>query len=132
MRPTGSSTSVHGAGEHGGELIHSGARWTRCSRNRRSITGAYLRGDAASRCHASRRQGNGEWLTVRGARENNLQAIDVSFPLGEFVAITGVCGSGKSTPGHRDPLPGAAQVLWGARERAGKHDGSRASSTSTR
>jgi excinuclease ABC subunit A len=109
------------AGEHGGELIHSGTLEGLLA-SERSITGAYLRGDRHIPVPRKRREGNGEWLTVRGARENNLQGIDVSFPLGRFVAITGVSGSGKSSLVAQILYPALAQVLWGSREPAGKHD----------
>jgi excinuclease ABC subunit A len=66
-------------------------------RNPRSITGQYLAGKRAIPMPASRRQTNDRWLRVRGARQNNLKNIDVEFPLGCFVAVTGVSGSGKST-----------------------------------
>ena len=109
------------AGEHGGELIHSGTLDGLLD-NERSITAAYLRGDKRIPVPARRRRGNGEWLTVRGARENNLQGIDVGFPLGEFVAVTGVSGSGKSSLVAQILYPALAQVIWGAREPAGRHD----------
>ena len=109
------------AGEHGGELIHSGPLDGLLA-SERSITGAYLRGDRHIPVPRSRRRGKGEWLTVRGARENNLQGIDVAFPLGRFVAVTGVSGSGKSSLVAQILYPALAQVLWGSREPAGKHD----------
>jgi excinuclease ABC subunit A len=109
------------AGEHGGELVHSGSLDGLLA-NARSITGAYLRGDRSIPLPARRRPGNGHWLTVRGARENNLQGIDVGFPLGQFVAVTGVSGSGKSSLVSQILYPALAQVIWGSREPAGKHD----------
>jgi excinuclease ABC subunit A len=109
------------AGEHGGELIHSGPLEGLLT-SERSITGAYLRGDRHIPVPRNRRRGNGEWLTVRGARENNLQGIDVGFPLGRFVAVTGVSGSGKSSLVAQILYPALAQVLWESREPAGKHD----------
>ncbi len=110
------------AGEHGGELIHSGPLDGLLT-SARSITGAYLRGERAIPVPPRRREGNGDWLTVRGARENNLQGIDVGFPLGRFVAVTGVSGSGKSSLVAQILYPALAQVIWGSREPAGKHDG---------
>jgi excinuclease ABC subunit A len=85
-----------GAGEHGGEIVHSGSV-RQLLRNRRSITGQYLAGKRSIPVPAARRPTGDRWLTVRGARQNNLMNIDVAFPLGCFVAVTGVSGSGKST-----------------------------------
>jgi excinuclease ABC subunit A len=109
------------AGEHGGRLIHSGPL-PELLENHRSITAAYLRGDRAVPVPQRRRNGKGEAIVVRGARENNLKAIDVAFPLGRFVAVTGVSGSGKSSLVTQILHPALAQRIWGAREPAGKHD----------
>ncbi|HET6381360.1 MAG TPA: excinuclease ABC subunit UvrA [candidate division Zixibacteria bacterium] len=110
-----------GAGEHGGRLIHSGPLED-LLRNARSITADYLRGDRYVPVPRRRRKGSGQWLTVRGARENNLRGIDVSFPLGRFIAVTGVSGSGKSSLVSQILYPALAARIWGARERPGKHD----------
>jgi excinuclease ABC subunit A len=109
-----------GAGEHGGELIHSGTLDDLLD-NDRSITAAYLRGDRMVPVPRRRRKGSGDWLTVRGASENNLRDIDVAFPLGRFIAITGVSGSGKSSLVTQILYPALAARIWGARERPGKH-----------
>ncbi|HLA64958.1 MAG TPA: excinuclease ABC subunit UvrA, partial [Candidatus Saccharimonadales bacterium] len=109
------------AGEHGGELIHAGPL-EGLLENDRSITAAYLRGDRSVATPSLRREGSGRWLTVRGAAENNLRHIDVAFPLGRFVAVTGVSGSGKSSLVAQILYPALAAVLWGARERPGAHD----------
>jgi len=85
-----------GAGEHGGEVVHSGSV-KGLLRNRKSITGQYLSGKRSIAVPKIRRAPTLERLVIRGARENNLQNIDVEIPLGLFVAITGVSGSGKST-----------------------------------
>jgi len=109
------------AGEHGGRLIHSGPL-DALLENRRSITGAYLRGEKAVPIPSTRRNGKRDALVVRGARENNLKGVDVAFPLGRFVAVTGVSGSGKSSLVTQILHPALAQRIWGSREPAGKHD----------
>ncbi|MFQ5557135.1 MAG: excinuclease ABC subunit UvrA [Acidimicrobiales bacterium] len=85
-----------GAGEHGGRIVHSGT-FKGLLRNRDSITGQYLTGKRRIDVPDRRRRGEGTSVIVRGARENNLQNIDVEFPLGKLVCVTGVSGSGKST-----------------------------------
>ncbi|MDQ2854577.1 MAG: excinuclease ABC subunit UvrA [Chloroflexota bacterium] len=110
-----------GAGEHGGELIHSGSL-PELMHSERSITAAYLRGDRSVPVPSERRLGSGKWLTVRGARENNLRDLDVAFPLGRFVAVTGVSGSGKSSLVTQILYPALAARIWNARERPGAHD----------
>ena len=90
--------------------------------SQRSITAAYLRGDRSVPVPPARRPGSGKWLTVRGARENNLRDLDVAFPLGRFVAVTGVSGSGKSSLVTQILYPALAARIWNARERPGAHD----------
>jgi excinuclease ABC subunit A len=85
-----------GAGEHGGEIIYSGPV-AGLLKNKQSVTGEYLSGRRNIPVPQRRRVPDAEWLAVRGARANNLRDIDVRFPLGCFVAVTGVSGSGKST-----------------------------------
>ncbi len=85
-----------GAGEHGGEVIYSGTpkQLLKC---KNSITGAYLSGKRSITIPKQRRNGNGYALTITGTKGNNLKKLDVSFPLGKLVVVTGVSGSGKST-----------------------------------
>ena len=85
-----------GAGIHGGQVVACGTP-EEVAANPASITGAYLSGRKKIEIPTVRRAGNGKWLTIRGARENNLKNIDVSIPLGMFVCVTGVSGSGKSS-----------------------------------
>ncbi|HQT99932.1 MAG TPA: excinuclease ABC subunit UvrA [Acidimicrobiales bacterium] len=85
-----------GAGEFGGEVVHAGD-YASLLENPRSLTGQYLSGRKTIAIPSERRLGDGKSLTVKGARANNLQNVDVDVPLGTFVAVTGVSGSGKST-----------------------------------
>lgn len=85
-----------GAGVHGGEVVHAGTVDT-LLKSKESITGQYLRKEKYIPIPKVRREGNGKFIRIKGAEENNLKKIDVDIPLGKFICVTGVSGSGKST-----------------------------------
>ena len=108
-----------GAGIHGGELIAAGTpeEVMACEK---SITGQYLSGKRSIPVPTKRREGNGKKLTVFGAKENNLKNIDVEIPLGKFVAVTGVSGSGKSSFVNEIVYKHLCNVLNHAKKHTGK------------
>ncbi|OUN23951.1 excinuclease ABC subunit UvrA [Flavonifractor sp. An82] len=109
-----------GAGVHGGQVVACGTA-QEIMDNPASITGDYLSGRKKIPVPSERRKGNGHFLTVRGAAENNLQNIDVSIPLGTFTCVTGVSGSGKSSLVNEILYKRLACDLNRAKTRAGKH-----------
>ena len=110
-----------GAGVHGGELIACGTVDDIIA-NERSITGQYLSGKRSIPVPSVRRAGNGHKLTVFGASENNLKKIDVEIPLGKFVAVTGVSGSGKSSLVNEILYKYLANTLNNARKKPGSFE----------
>jgi len=110
-----------GAGEHGGKIVHSGP-YAKLLTNKESVTGAYLSGRKSIPTPAQRRpREKGREIVVEGAREHNLRNVTVGFPLGQFVAVTGVSGSGKSTLVNDILHTVLANQLNGARMVPGRH-----------
>ena len=109
-----------GAGEHGGEIVVAGPV-AELLRHPTSLTAQYLRGDREIPMLPQRRRGSGRSIVVRGATANNLKDIDVGFPLGCFVAVSGVSGSGKSSLVTDILSRKLAQHFFRARERPGPH-----------
>ena len=110
-----------GAGSHGGTVVAAGTP-EEVMANPNSLTGQYLSGKKRIEVPPHRRIGNGKWLTVRGARENNLQNVDVSIPLGTFTCVTGVSGSGKSSLVNEILYKKLGVALNRMKAHPGKHD----------
>ncbi|MDA8226984.1 MAG: excinuclease ABC subunit UvrA [Desulfitobacterium hafniense] len=111
-----------GAGAHGGTVVAQGTL-ADIKAESKSITGQYLSGVKRIPLPATRREPNGKWIEIKGAKENNLKEIDVKIPLGVFNCVTGVSGSGKSTLINEILHKELAHRLHGAKAKAGAHQG---------
>ncbi|MBQ6898918.1 MAG: excinuclease ABC subunit UvrA [Clostridia bacterium] len=111
-----------GAGIHGGEIVAAGTL-DDIKKCHRSITGQYLTGEKKIEIPRERRKGNGKHLKIYGAAQNNLKNVDVTFPLGKFIAVTGVSGSGKSSLINEILYKHLANELNGAKKVPGKNNG---------
>ncbi|HIM37930.1 MAG TPA: excinuclease ABC subunit UvrA [Dehalococcoidia bacterium] len=110
-----------GAGEHGGHVVATGTVED-IMNTPGSLTGQYLSGRKIVPMPQKRRPGNGQFLKIIGARENNLKNIDVEIPLGELICVTGVSGSGKSSLTYEILFKRLAQIIYRGRELPGEHD----------
>ena len=108
-----------GAGLHGGEVVAKGTP-EEVMKNKNSLTGKYLTGELKIDVPKSRRKGNKKFIEIKGARENNLKNINVKFPLGTFICVTGVSGSGKSTLVNEILYKIARNSLYKSKEKPGK------------
>ena len=109
-----------GAGVHGGEVVAAGSVEDVIA-SERSITGKYLSGEYKINVPAKRREGNGSFISIKGARQNNLTGIDVDIPLGTLTCVTGVSGSGKSSLVNEILYPALSNSLMNSRLRTGNY-----------
>lgn len=110
-----------GAGKHGGRVIAAGTP-AEIMKNPASVTGKYLSGKEEIAVPKTRRKGNGQFITIKNATEHNLRKVTVSFPLGTFIAVTGVSGSGKSTLINDILVKRVSQELYRSKTDPGKHE----------
>ena len=109
-----------GPGDEGGHVVAAGTP-EEVMKNKNSITGKYLTGEYKIEVPKKRRKGNGEYIEIKGAKENNLKNINVKFPLGTFTLVTGVSGSGKSTLVNEILLKALRNKIYGSMVIPGKH-----------
>ena len=109
-----------GAGDHGGNVVAAGTP-KEVMNNTNSLTGDYLSGRKKIEVPKCRRKGNGKYIEIRGAKENNLKNINVKFPLGKFICVTGVSGSGKSSLINQILYKSLALNVYGSRVVPGAH-----------
>lgn len=110
-----------GAGRHGGTIIAQGTPQD-IMNSEKSVTGKYLSGAMEIAIPATRRPGNGNYITIKGARANNLKNVTASIPMGTFTCVTGVSGGGKSSLVIETMYKALAKMLSGSRETPGEHD----------
>ncbi len=111
-----------GAGVHGGRIVAQGTP-EEIIQNEESLTGQFLSGEFQIHCPKTPRASNGKTLSIRGAQHNNLKKVDAEFPLGLFICVTGVSGSGKSSLINETLYPAVVRSLYGsARMRPGKYE----------
>lgn len=108
------------AGTHGGEVVAEGTP-EEVMKNPNSLTGKYLKGELCIPVPETRRKGNKKYLEIKGAKENNLKNINVKFPLGKFICVTGVSGSGKSTLVNEILYKVVMNSVYKSKEKPGKY-----------